>query len=525
MTTATPATPVSTPAAPSATEADAPELSLHGRVRLFLKVIVLILSLFMTVAAITQLTGVDDQAEFFRTRLRIMAPMNGTCALGWFLLARTRPPLLATVVIEGAACIVVALGFSLLLFTTGPPPTRGESMVALFIIAMIVVLRAALIPCPVIATTAVSASAMAIPIGFQLVVMRDLPVILHIWQVVLGVVVVVVTTVSTYTIFGLQQRAATIARLGQYQLERRIGEGAMGVVYLAKHALLHRPTAVKLLRDVRSREARTRFRKEVQTASSLSHPNTVEIYDYGRTPEGIFFFAMEYVEGASLETVVRATGAMPPARVLHLLDQATGSLGETHRRGLVHRDIKPSNLMLCARGGHFDTLKVLDFGLVHEMVPAGSSGAAGLAGTPMYMAPEVILDGDGHVPESDIYALGATAYFLLTGRPPFATEDLAELLSDHLATDPEPLQSGDPDLDALVLQCLAKPSDDRPSSGATLRDALRRCPTFGTWTDADARVWWDEHREIIDASHRAQDRATVNRSRAFLGRRSLGRTT
>jgi serine/threonine-protein kinase len=274
----------------------------------------------------------------------------------------------------------------------------------------------------------------------------------------------------------------------------------MGEVYLATHALLNRPTAVKLLRDGSTATARERFRQEVQVASGLTHPNTVEIYDYGRTPEGVFYFAMEYVEGATLDEVVRATGVMPPARVVHVLEQAAASLAEAHGRGLVHRDVKPSNLMLCERGGTQDTLKVMDFGLVHEIGGEKVSRDGVLTGTPLFLAPEAILDVAGATAESDVYALGVTAYFLLAGRAPFEDGDLVEILSDHLVTPPPPLDVGDVELVDLVMRCLAKEPAQRPPNARALLSALEACANHGRWSADDARIWWAEHGASVSSA-------------------------
>ena len=320
-----------------------------------------------------------------------------------------------------------------------------------------------------------------------------------VWMVVLALVVVAVTMVTSRTVYGLERRMIAEKQLGQYQLQKLVGRGAMGEVYLAKHALLRRPAAVKLLRDASAASARERFRQEVQTASGLSHPNTIEIYDYGRTPDGIFYFAMEYVEGATLEDIITATGPMPPGRVIHLLRQAAGSLREAHQRGLVHRDLKPSNLMLCERGGVFDTVKVLDFGLVRDLGESNEEESSGLLGTPMYLAPEAILDSGGFVQQSDVYAFGATAYFLLTARPPFTSGSLVEILSDHLATEPIAPDCKDKVLVDLVMQCLRKNPDERPADAVALVAALDACASNGLWEAREADIWWAEHREVITA--------------------------
>jgi len=297
--------------------------------------------------------------------------------------------------------------------------------------------------------------------------------------------------------------------LGQYALERRIGKGAMGEVYLAHHAMLHRPAAVKLLRaaSAQSAHAQNRFRREVQLSSQLTHPNTIEIFDYGRTVEGIFYYAMEYLDGFTLQSLVAATGPVPPARVVHILVQACGSLQEAHTKALLHRDVKPSNIMLTERGGLFDTVKILDFGLVKELVESGEEGVSEgdiIAGTPMYLAPESILAADAATPASDIYALGAVGYYLLTGTTVFPSDDVVGVFDRQVNEQPEGLSERlgrtlPGDLEAVVLACLAKDATERPRSAAALAAMLRACEC-GAWTSVDAKSWWTEFGEAVKSA-------------------------
>jgi len=323
--------------------------------------------------------------------------------------------------------------------------------------------------------------------------------------------VTALATLASKVIYGLQERVFEARRLGQYTLEEKIGEGGMGEVYRASHALLRRPTAVKLLsaKDVTEEQAR-RFEKEVQLTARLTHPNTISIFDYGRTPEGTFYYAMELIDGITLEQLVERDGAQPPSRVIHILLQMCGALREAHEAGLIHRDIKPANALLCSRGGLFDLVKVLDFGLVKQIGPAPGAGksdprvslsaADAIVGTPLFMSPEEIASPGTVGARSDLYSLGAVAYFLLSGAPVFAPTNVIEVCGHHLHTPPEALskrarQAIPSDLEAIVHACLNKPPDARPESAQALADQLRACADASRWTELEARGWWQKHAE------------------------------
>lgn len=299
-----------------------------------------------------------------------------------------------------------------------------------------------------------------------------------------------------------EMRNAVIAsrQLGQYTLETKLGQGGMGVVYRAKHALLRRPTAVKLLSDT-DRAAILRFEREVQLTSQLSHPNTVAIYDYGHTPEGVFYYAMEYLDGLSLDQLVRKYGPLSDGRVVYILRQVCGSLREAHEAGLVHRDVKPGNILINARGGVSDLVKVLDFGLVKapDGQEASLTAANSLTGTPQYLSPEGVQHPDQVDARSDLYAVGAVGYFLLTGRPVFEGESVIAVCMNQVNTIPEPpsRRLGKPisaDLEALLLKCLEKRKEDRPQTAQALSQALGACSAASQWTEAQADSWWREHK-------------------------------
>lgn len=296
------------------------------------------------------------------------------------------------------------------------------------------------------------------------------------------------------------QKAVLEARqLGQYTLEERLGSGGMGTVYRARHALLRRPTAIKLLDPEKLSDAAiARFQREVQLTSQLNHPNTIAIYDYGKTPEGVFFYAMEYLDGMNLEDLVKRHGPLPEARVISILDQVCGSLAEAHGIGLIHRDIKPANIVLNNRGGVPDLVKVLDFGLVKAIGSVrdpGLTSVGTMTGTPQYLSPEAIEQPDSVDVRADIYAIGAVGYFLLTATPVFRGSSVVEICMQHLQAPPEspsqrmsrPLS---PKLEALILGCLAKKREERPQSTSALRKELARCDIPESWSAADAAAWW-----------------------------------
>ncbi|HEY6080916.1 MAG TPA: serine/threonine-protein kinase [Polyangiaceae bacterium] len=307
---------------------------------------------------------------------------------------------------------------------------------------------------------------------------------------------VAVCTVASTVIYGLHARARQALQLGQYTLEEKIGQGGMGEIYRARHAMLRRPTAIKLLLGGRSEQQLRRFEKEVQLTARLTHPNTISIYDYGRTPDGVFYYAMELLEGMTLEQLVERHGPLPAGRAIHFLRQVCGALNEAHRSGLIHRDIKPANIFVCRRGAIADFIKVLDFGLVREVQNEPSvdlSSVNVVVGTPLYMAPEAIVEPNSVDAATDIYALGAVAYFLLTGEPPFTGSTVIEVCMRHMHSIPPPPSESvpvPPELDALILSCLAKEKADRPAGVAALAQALDACADAHSWSPTEAEAWW-----------------------------------
>ena len=299
------------------------------------------------------------------------------------------------------------------------------------------------------------------------------------------------TVASTIAVFGsyklseLREQVREALKLGQYRLREKLGAGGMGEVYRAEHVMLKQDVAIKLIRPERAGDPGSlrRFEREVKATSRLKHWNTVQIFDYGHTDDGTFYYVMEYLPGSTLDQIVKRGGPLSPGRAIHFLRQVCSALNEAHAIGLVHRDIKPANIIAGERGGVPDVAKLLDFGLVrHTDERPGADGITqdgALLGTPAYMSPEQV---DARVvPDhrTDIYSLGAVGYFLLTGQPPFVRSKPMETMIAHARDPIPPLRSVradvPADLEAVILRCLAKDANDRFASIAELDEALATC--------------------------------------------------
>lgn len=311
----------------------------------------------------------------------------------------------------------------------------------------------------------------------------------------------ILIVIASAMISRLSKKAERAERLGNYTLESKLGEGGMGAVYRARHALLRRPTAIKVIRPENLDEGtRERFEREVQATARLCHPNTIAVFDYGRTPDGIFYYAMEFLEGVDLHKLVQEAGPIVERRVLHILAQVLGSLAEAHEQGMVHRDIKPANIMLCRRGGVADSVKVLDFGLVKDLeANDGFTKENSLTGTPQYMAPEAVTATSEVDQRTDLYAVSAVGYFLLTGRQLFSGRSVMSILTQQIAHPPaRPSQSTtNPVSDAfevLLLRGLEKEQSKRPTTARVfLREIERIQALCESWTQVEAHQWWDRH--------------------------------
>ena len=324
---------------------------------------------------------------------------------------------------------------------------------------------------------------------------------------VLSASAILVFTLSVERLQASVRRNALGARhLGQYVLMQEIGRGANGMVYRARHSLLRRPVAIKLLSPEMTNDGNiARFEHEVQMTSQLTHPNTIAIYDFGRTPEGLFYYAMEYLSGINLDQLVRRFGPQPEGRVIHVLRQVCGSLAEAHQIGLIHRDIKPANIVLTRRGGAYDMVKVLDFGVVRavHIDSADKASLNAIVGTPHFMSPEAIERPASVDARSDLYSVGALGYWLLTGKTLFDGEEVQELLKQQVQLVPPRVSERlgtliSADLEAVIASCLSKVTDQRPASADALEAALGACSSAKAWTLDDAGNWWNKNLAGVD---------------------------
>ncbi len=383
---------------------------------------------------------------------------------------------------------------------------RQVGMAAILRWFLLIVLYGAFIPNTWRRCAAVVGVLAAVPIALQLADgLVETAAAPYLWSA-LPETAILIATAAAIAVFGshkireLQQKAQEAQVLGQYRLKQVLGFGGMGAVYLAEHVLLRRPCAVKLIRPDQAGDPRTlvRFEREVRATATLTHPNTVEIFDYGHAEDGTFYYVMEYLPGMNLEEMVERHGPMPAERVVHLLRQVCQALREAHGIGLIHRDIKPSNVFACERGKVFDVAKLLDFGLVKGFGLDGDDGRltreGALTGSPAFVSPEQAKGRRQLDARSDIYNVGAVAYFLLTGQLLFDRETALAMLHAHAYEAPVPSpqfqEAAAADLQGVILRCLEKEPDHRYPDAASLDRALAACACAGQWTPERAEEWW-----------------------------------
>jgi serine/threonine-protein kinase len=405
--------------------------------------------------------------------------------------------------------VVMALGVGLI-WHWDPPDRAPEIAPIISWIGAIVLIFAAMVPSPPVRMLVAGLVAASMnPIGMLVARARGMwefghahgALVMHYPDYMLAGV----SAVIAHVVYQLGQQVVKAREMGSYELGERIGGGGMGEVYRAKHRMLARPAAIKLIRPEMlsgrgegHEMAIHRFRREAEAAATLRSPHTVELYDFGPTADGTLYFAMELLDGLDLETLIRRDGPLPAGRVIHILRQVCASLAEAHARGLVHRDIKPANIHLGRLGLEYDFVKVLDFGLVRSIASDGGADtlatAAGVVhGTPAYMAPEMAM-GQAVDGRADIYSLGCVAYYLASGRLVFEGASGMQMLMRRLSEEPPPLASRTElpipaALERIVHACLEKDAADRPASAQALSEALAAVPAE-PWTEEQARAWW-----------------------------------
>ena len=314
---------------------------------------------------------------------------------------------------------------------------------------------------------------------------------------------------AAHLIHSVRQDAYRAKQYAQYRLKRMIGDGGMGEVYEAEHLLLKRPCAIKLVHKERYADpkALARFEREVQATARLTHPNTIEVFDYGQTSDHKFYYVMELLPGMSLAELIESHGPLAPARAIYILRQVCGALQEAHDQGLIHRDIKPANIFAAERGGMYDVAKLLDFGLVRETNVVSSTQLTGLntiGGTPLYMAPEQATAYSESDARSDIYSLGCVAYYLVTGRTPFTGDSAMKIILAHSGEEVQPTtsvqQDVPSDVNEVIMRCLHKSPDDRFQSAVELEHAMAACDCTNQWTADNSKLWWQNQQQAATSS-------------------------
>lgn len=396
-----------------------------------------------------------------------------------------------------------------LLLVDSVPQAIASMKNGVFTVAILIIIYGMFIPNDAITTAKVVATMALVPVIAAVLAMEHpgaADVIHHVRtadnagsNVFFLMVSAALAVYGSYLFNGLRSEVHAARKLGQYRLVRKLGAGGMGEVYLAEHSLLKRPCAVKLIRPESGADpiALARFEREVQSSARLAHHNTIEIYDYGHSEDGTFYYVMQYLRGLSLAELVAECGPLPAGRVIYVFRQVCAGLAEAHELGLVHRDLKPANIFVAVLGGEADVVKVLDFGLVKLTAdPSATTLTADLtvSGTPLYMAPEQATGQRELDARADVYALGATMYYALTGRPPFDGASPFEVLMAHARdpiVPPSKVHPGIPaDLEAVVVRCLSKQPGDRYPTARALSQDLAQCAAAADWGPNRAEAWW-----------------------------------
>ena len=468
------------------------------------------------------LLSADDRARLFQEPAN-WVPGVVSIAVALLVYAFTlsaRVPLSVVMTVGLAFEVVSSYGIA---FAEYLEPTRlningwiGLSWVAVWTLLFTVVIPTR--PRNAVLASLASVSAVPVVIGFMVITRRTTfnpdAWMFFFWIVFPYLLLTIMAYVGAHVVYGLGKAVTEARELGSYRLVERLGQGGMGEVWRAKHRLLARPAAIKLIRSADSpnaagsHESARRFEREAQVTAALSSPHTVRLFDFGVADDGSFYYVMELLDGMDMETLVRRHGPVPAERAIHLLRQVCHSLNEAESFGLVHRDIKPANLFVCKYGGECDFVKVLDFGIAKGAQHLMETGALGwtrddvLRGTPAYIAPEQALGDVTIDSRADIYAVGCVAYFLLTGQLVFTADTPMGIVVHHAHSNPTPPSARTelpipPALDRLVMACLAKRPGDRPQSAKELSQRLMDVDGLAPWTDDRARGWWETHQPAV----------------------------
>jgi eukaryotic-like serine/threonine-protein kinase len=392
------------------------------------------------------------------------------------------------------------------------PPWAGLSWVAVWMLAYTVIVPSP--PRKALVAALLSVSSVPVVIGLVMALSPAVPTMNPVeffFNLVLPyLLILLIAYVGARVVYSIGAEVTRARELGSYSLEKRLGAGGMGEVWLARHRLLARPAAIKLMRPEvfggsspeRQSELQARFEREAQATASLRSPHTIELYDFGVSDDGAFYYVMEFLDGFDLDTLVQKFGPVSDERAAHLLTQVCHSLAEAHEAGLVHRDIKPANVYVCRHGREVDFVKVLDFGLVKSHGPQGATELNltrehAVGGTPAFMAPEQVMGDRPLDGRSDIYAVGCLAYWLVTAQLVFTGRTAIETMMHHAQTAPVPPSARtevplSKRFDAVVLACLAKNPDDRPATADALAAELAAIG-MTAWTLDKRLKWWDAH--------------------------------
>ena len=477
----------------------------HALLRNRLRAAAVVLSVMMGFAFFRSLLQSESQNASYR--LASLFVVAGSCAV---LFSPMRLSLRKLRIIEIA--VFGAVGLQAIVMTSAQilrfaasgdiASTIGMSVVNFLVWSLIILIYGIFMPNTWVRTMIILLPAALVPHLVLAILSRQNPTIAEMLamnragaQAIMPFIALLAAVYAAHLIHSVRQVAFKAQRFGQYHLKERLGAGAMGEVYRAEHLLLKRPCAIKLIRPdkVAHPNVLKRFEKEVKAMASLSHWNTAQVFDYGQTADGIFYYVMELLPGMSLADLVQKHGPLPAERAIYFLRQTCNALSEAHAVGFIHRDVKPANIFVSRRGGLDDVVKLLDFGLVQQSSEGASNAGSPIAGTPHFMSPEQATGRDV-TRTSDLYSLGATAYYILTGNPLFPNRKFTEVIVAHTnaaVIPPSRLVPQIPrDVEAVILKCLEKNPADRFQTAEELEQALSKCQSADQWTQQNAKSWW-----------------------------------